>query len=155
MENNKVTLKEALNTKTLKAKVSVSSWEQAVEQVGNLMVGAGLVEEKYIEGMKNTLRELGPYSVIAPGIAMPHARPEDGVLEPGFALITLKDPVEFGSQANDPVDIVIAFAAEDKISHVDALREIAELFSDEEAVAQIRAAITSKQLVEIFQERNG
>jgi len=150
-KNNSVTLREALNSRTVQAKMSASSWEQAVEKAGMVMVCANLVEEGYIEAMKNTLRELGPYCVIAPGIAIPHARPEDGVIKTGFTLITLKTPVEFGSKENDPVDIVIAFAAVSKDSHINALREIALLFNNNGFIKQIRAAKTNEQLLETIQ----
>lgn len=41
----------------------------------------GCIKESYIDAMVNTVKNMGPYIVIAPGIAMPHAAPEDGVLK--------------------------------------------------------------------------
>jgi mannitol/fructose-specific phosphotransferase system IIA component (Ntr-type) len=135
---------------TVKAKVQTASWEDSVDKIGQLLVEAGKTEPGYTEAMKNTIRQLGAYSVIAPGIAMPHARPEDGVREPCFALITLSTPVEFGSLENDPVDIVVAFGATDKEKHVRVLSHIAELFGNEEAVANIRRAESDSQLLELL-----
>jgi mannitol/fructose-specific phosphotransferase system IIA component (Ntr-type) len=135
---------------TVKAKVQAASWEDSVDKIGQLLVEAGKTEPGYTEAMKNTIRQLGAYSVIAPGIAMPHARPEDGVREPCFALITLSTPVEFGSLENDPVDIVVAFGATDKEKHVRVLSHIAELFGNEEAVANIRRAESDSQLLELL-----
>jgi mannitol/fructose-specific phosphotransferase system IIA component (Ntr-type) len=135
---------------TVKAKVQAASWEDSVDRIGQLLVEAGKTEPGYTEAMKNTIRQLGAYSVIAPGIAMPHARPEDGVREPCFALITLSTPVEFGSLENDPVDIVVAFGATDKEKHVRVLSHIAELFGNEEAVANIRRAESDSQLLELL-----
>ena len=79
--------------------------------------------------MIHTAEELGPYIVIAPGIAMPHSRPEDGVLKPCVALMTLSTPVNFGNEENDPVRLVFSFGAPDKEQHVEALRELATVFS--------------------------
>jgi mannitol/fructose-specific phosphotransferase system IIA component (Ntr-type) len=146
----KMRLKDALNEQTVRAKLQVSSWEQAVEEVGKVMVNATLIAPGYIEAMKSTIRELGPYSVIAPGIAMPHARPEDGVLQTGFSLVTLAQPVEFGSSENDPVDIVIAFSALDKETHLDALKEISTLLSDSRFVEKVRSAENHQQLIDII-----
>ena len=53
------------------------------------MVKNGTIEERYIDGMIETVKNLGPYIVIAPGVALPHARPEDGVIEPSMSLVTL------------------------------------------------------------------
>ncbi len=41
--------------------------------------------------------------VIAPGIALPHARPEDGVIDSTVAVVRLAEPVNFGNEDNDPV----------------------------------------------------
>jgi PTS system ascorbate-specific IIA component len=136
-----------LNNDTVRVGVEVANWQDAVSAVGDVMVAAGLVERRYIAAMKSTIQDLGPYSVIAPGIAMPHARPEDGVLKPGFALITLAMPVEFGNAENDPVDIVIAFGATDKEKHIHALAAIAKLLGDVEVVEKIRNAKTTQQLL--------
>ena len=53
--------------------------------------------------------------MVAPHLALLHSRPEDGVLQPGFALVTLKHPVPFGNRNNDPVSLVISIAAVDAI----------------------------------------
>lgn len=140
-------ISDFLTADTVAARVATSGWEDAVDAVGKLMVNAGITTPAYIPAMKSTIKELGPYAVIAPGIAMPHARPEDGVLQTGFALITLDPAVDFGSQANDPVDIVLAFGATDKQIHVKALQEIATIFGDPGKVAAIRAAQTNQDLL--------
>jgi mannitol/fructose-specific phosphotransferase system IIA component (Ntr-type) len=100
--------------------------------------------------MKRTIKELGPYCVIAPGIAMPHARPQDGVRQTGFALITLDGPVEFGNVDNDPVDIVIGFGAVNKTSHILALKEIATYLGDEAFVQRIRSSRTTSELINLI-----
>ena len=147
-----VHLKDALNARTVKAKVFVSSWEQAVEEAGAVMVQANLVEARYIDAMKKILRELGPYSVIAPGIAMPHARPEDGVIQTGFSLVTLKKPVTFGSSENDPVDILLAFSASDKDRHIIALKEISVFLSNDGLVRKLRTAKSNAQLLDVIRD---
>jgi mannitol/fructose-specific phosphotransferase system IIA component (Ntr-type) len=81
--------------------------------------------------MVNTTKELGPYIVIAPGVAIPHSRPEDGVISPCMAFVKLASPVEFGNKENDPVHLLFALGALDHEQHVDALRQIAEVLMDE------------------------
>jgi len=85
---------------------------------------------------------------------MPHARPEDGVIKPGFALVTLATPVEFGNSENDPVDIVVAFGAIDKEKHVEALVKIANLLGNPMTVTNIRNARTIEQLYDATRENN-
>ena len=150
--SDQLSLREALSVDTIRIKETATSWEQAVELVGRIMLDANLIESNYIEAMKNTIRELGPYSVIAPGIAMPHARPEDGALQTGFALTTLDTPVEFGSKENDPVDILIAFSALDKDSHIQALKEISWYLGNDDFIRLLREAQTVEQVFEALQD---
>jgi mannitol/fructose-specific phosphotransferase system IIA component (Ntr-type) len=151
--NNSISLLDSLTSGHIAVKVHARSWEEAVESAGAIMVNNGITHPTYTEAMKDTLKNLGPYYVIAPGIAMPHARPEDGVEQTGFSLITLEDPVEFGSEANDPVDIVIGFAAVNKNSHIAALKEIANCFSDAKFVNNLREASTTEDLLTILDSK--
>jgi mannitol/fructose-specific phosphotransferase system IIA component (Ntr-type) len=122
-------LTDLLTKEQVAVQVPAKDWRDAVRQVGRLLVQSGAVEERYIDGMIHTAEELGPYIVIAPGIAMPHSRPEDGVRRPCMALITLKDPINFGNAENDPVRLVFAFGAVDQKQHIEALSQLAGAFS--------------------------
>jgi mannitol/fructose-specific phosphotransferase system IIA component (Ntr-type) len=104
------------------------------------------VEPRYIEAMKRVLREMGPYAVIAPGIVLLHARPEDGVRRPCLAMLTLATPVPFGHSQNDPVDLVFAMGAVDKQAHVAALQELARLLMDSPTLERIRSATDSRSV---------
>ncbi|MFB8734775.1 PTS sugar transporter subunit IIA [Bacillus sp. SL00103] len=43
--------------------------------------------------MIQSVDQNGPYIVIAPQVAIPHARPEDGVNELSMSLMTFEQPV--------------------------------------------------------------
>lgn len=131
---------------TVRARVSAASWSDAIEAAGALLVESGSCDRSYVGAMRAAVSELGPYVVVAPGVAMPHARPEQGVHAPGVALATLDKPVKFGHPDNDPVDLVIPFAAVDKRSHLDTLRRLSELLADPAAVAAVRGAATDQEL---------
>jgi mannitol/fructose-specific phosphotransferase system IIA component (Ntr-type) len=129
-----------LTRTTIEFDVVADDWRESVRRVGALLVRTGAAEPRYVEAMIRVVEELGPYMVIAPGIALAHARPEDGVLAPGIALVRLATAVEFGSAANDPVDLVFALAAVDSGGHVTALRQLALLLAEARAVETIRGA---------------
>jgi PTS system ascorbate-specific IIA component len=147
-EEQEIRLINLLNEQTVRARMAVSDWEQATEAVGQLLLDAGSIDAGYIPAMKRVLTELGPYAVIAPGIVLLHARPEDGVLSPCLGLITLSPPVEFGHSENDPVDIVLALGATDKKTHINALQQLAMLLGDENGLELIRSALDSHTLLE-------
>jgi mannitol/fructose-specific phosphotransferase system IIA component (Ntr-type) len=135
--------------------VQVKDWQEAIRKVGELLVKDGAVEERFTEAMIRVVNEFGPYIVVAPGIALPHARPEDGVLKASIAVMRLKNPVVFGNTDNDPVYLVIALAAVDHEQHIQGLSELASILSNEEYVKQIKIAKTRKDLLNIFWSKNG
>jgi len=130
--NEKNSLEKMISKKTIALNVDVKDWQEAVRVSGSLLVANGTVEPRYVDAMIETTKTLGPYIVISPGVALPHARPEDGVKEPCMSLITLKNPVNFGNVHNDPVKLVIAFATVDHNAHINAISKLARIIGDEE-----------------------
>jgi mannitol operon transcriptional antiterminator len=124
-------LSELLNEKTIELNVNAKDWEESILIGGKILEDEGLIEHRYIAAMIDTVKDMGPYIVIAEGIAMPHARPEAGAKGIGMALVTLKNPVNFGNEENDPVKIVIFLCAIDTVSHLKALSELMGLLEDE------------------------
>jgi len=125
--------------------VSARDWVEAVKLAGKLLAESGVVEERYVEAMVRVTEELGPYAVLAPGVAMPHARPEDGAREVGLSLVVLREGVNFGSP-NDPVYVVIGFAAKDKTSHLKVLQQLAEFLSEPGVVEELRKVRSEEEL---------
>lgn len=119
-------LKESLT----KLHVKVATAEEAIRESGRLLLEAGHVEEKYITAMIDSYREQGPYFVLAPNIAMPHARPEDGVIQASVSMVQLEEPVHFGSEANDPVYLVFALAGSSNEGHLQLLQKLSGLLGD-------------------------
>jgi PTS system ascorbate-specific IIA component len=134
-------------------KRTVTDWEEAVRIGGGLMVDAGLVEPRYIDTIVSNHKEMGPYFVVAPGIAMPHAKPENGVLKTGYAVMTLASPVEFGDEENDPVDILIFAGAVDREEHnQEAVPQIAELCDSDRFIDALRTAQDQAEVFTVLDE---
>ncbi|MBN1267886.1 MAG: PTS sugar transporter subunit IIA [Anaerolineales bacterium] len=149
--NGTFQLNDLLTEETVAANLPAAGWSDAADLVGGLLVSAGKIEQRYIQAAREVVEEIGPYIVLAPGIALLHARPEDGVLEPCLALVTLSEPVYFGSPENDPVDLVFMLGAVDKDQHLTALQQLAMLLSNEEVLEELRAADSSHQLLTAVQ----
>ncbi len=140
-----------LKNNTVLLDVEASDWKDAIRKGGSLLVGSGCCENRYIDAMIESCVKNGPYFIIAPGLAMPHSRPENGVLETGFALITLKKGVEFGDRENDPIDILIFMAAKDQAAHTEqAMTQIAEFCDNLEWLKELRAANVIPQVTDLL-----
>ena len=125
-------LQDLLSEDNVSFHYPAETWEDVIRHGGQLMVDAGFIEPTYTEAMIDVVRDMGPYIVLAPGLAMPHARPEMGAKQVGAALVTLEKPIDFGSPENDPVSVAIFLCAPNKDEHIQLLTDIATLFEDEE-----------------------
>lgn len=146
-------LKKLLSSDRIKTGVVVSSWEELVDEVGAIMVAAGDIEPSYTEAMKDVVREIGTYCVIAPGVVLLHARPEDGVKRFCIALAKLDKGVNFGS-ANDPVFLAFGFGAVDHDSHLNLLTQIAQLLQDKDNVKQMMEAKDTQDILDTIAKSN-
>lgn len=138
-----------IRKENMRVKMPAGDWQEAIRQVGSVLREAGSITEGYIEAMINAVREYGPYIVIMPGFALAHAAPCEAVRHEDLALITLKEPVCFGS-ANDPVSVVLCVACVDQDSHIRALQKVALALSEENIFGKMAEAETVDELFKIL-----
>ncbi|MDR3440022.1 PTS ascorbate transporter subunit IIA [Telmatospirillum sp.] len=144
-------IEHLLTTDAIRLKAKADDWKEAVRLGVDLLVAADSVEPRYFDAIIAMTESLGPWYLLAPGLAMPHARPEEGVKKDGFALVTLDRPVAFGSPDNDPIDILITLAATSaKTMNEESIVQVATLFDDEERVARIRNARNHAEIERIL-----
>lgn len=95
----------------------------------DLLLASGAIEARYYDAIIHKINELGPYIILAPGLAMPHARPEEGVKRTAFALVTLKEPVYFEGES-EGVSVFITLAGSDNDEHMRGIVDITQLVED-------------------------
>lgn len=122
----------------------------AIRAAGRLLVDVGAAESSYIDAMLKSYEEKGPYFVLAPHIALPHAKPEDGVNTASVSMLRLKEPVAFGHQKNDPVHLVFALGASSSSEHITLLRRLTTLLSDSSQVEQLRNAKSEQEVYDLL-----
>ncbi|WP_290760285.1 BglG family transcription antiterminator [Anaerostipes sp.] len=143
---------EVLNEDLIETNAEIQTRDEAVRESGRLLCRQGFARESYVEAMIQNVKENGTYIVIAPGIAMPHARPECGAEKIGISLITLKEPVVFGHKVNDPVKIVIGLCAIDHQTHLTALSELVEILNDKEKIDMILKAVSPEEVMDVIKK---
>lgn len=129
---------------------SAKDWEEAVRMSAQALQDADLVEQSYIDAMIDSVKEHGPYIVIAPNIALPHARPETGSKEVGYCIMKLQQPVYFTEDKSTYASLFIALSCVDSTTHIEMLQEIVMILSDEEKHNRIFEAKTKKEILDIF-----
>lgn len=130
-------LNELMTDKIVQWDVSVSDWQEAVTKAVDLLIKDNKVTSFYLKAIMDVFEKNGPYMVIDHELAMPHARPEDGVKAPGIGFIKLKDPVPFHHPRYDPVQYVICLATTDARIHLNALRQLTKLLKNKYSMKKI------------------
>jgi PTS system ascorbate-specific IIA component len=120
--------------------VLADDWRAAVRAAGAALAAAGFAAPEYADEMIRMIEEHGPYVVIAPGLALAHARPGPAVLRDGIAVVTLSTPVSFGHPYNDPVSVVVALAVATADTQIALVAELANVFNDSTAITDLAAA---------------
>jgi len=143
-------LNQALAEGSITLKAKANDWKQAIELAGSGLVQSGRTTPSYTQAMVDAFEELGPYMVIAPGIALAHARPSAEVLSTGLSLVTLSEPVHFGNATNDPVSLVIGLAATDHDGHIDLMASLSELLMDVMKVNMLLQATNLEEVRTLF-----
>jgi len=119
---------------------SPANWREAVRLAGAALANAGTTLPSYSDEMIRMIEEHGPYVVIAPGLALAHARPGPDVLKDGLSVVTLANPVSFGHPHNDPVNVVIGLAVASAEAHLAFVADLANVFNEESAIPALAAA---------------
>jgi PTS system ascorbate-specific IIA component len=142
-----------LPTEAVVVGATAADWRDAVRLAGAALVRSGAAREGYSDEMIRMIDEHGPYVVIAPGLALAHARPGPDVLADGLAIVTLATPVEFGHPHNDPVRVVLGLAIKSADRHLAAVAGLANVFNDSTAIQELAEA-TSIEAVQAIMEEN-
>jgi ascorbate PTS system EIIA or EIIAB component len=129
---------------------TVDDWRAAVERTGLALTRSGATTTAYSAEMIRMIDEHGPYVVIAPGLALAHARPSPAVLADGLAIVTLDPPIDFGHPHNDPVRVVVGLAIATADEHLAAVAAIANVFNDSSAIDYLASATTPEEVQQIL-----
>ncbi len=145
--NRSIGLCDVLMENTMALDVEAQNWEEAIRLAGQILVDTDAVTNGYVDSMVQCVKDIGPYIVIGKGLAMPHARVEDGVKKICLSMIRLKKPVDFGSSIHDPVDLVFAFGTIDHKLHLKVLSELWQVFSDASAMQMLRQSESKAEIL--------
>lgn len=142
-------LKEFLKN-NIKIVESVSDWEEALKIGAKSLVDNKNIEERYVQAIIDNVHKNGPYIVLTDGVAMPHSRPEEGVIKKGMSLLKVKNGVDF-YQTEEKVYLFFTLAAENADGHQDAIAELADFLGDDEKLEKmIKEDLTEEEILSLL-----
>lgn len=149
-EAGKPSLKDILKEEFIQIRSVVTDWKEAIRTAAEPLWKNGCITEDYIQAMIENIVKMGPYIVIAPKVAIPHARPEDGVNELSMSLLKLRNTVPLTDQKIHDIHLVIVLAAIDGETHLKALSQLTELLSEEKNMREMTLAETSNEIFNLI-----
>lgn len=147
-------MNEVLNEQNIFLEVEVKSKEELIEFLAEkLYLADKLLDKKlFIEDIYK--REKEGITGIENGLALPHGKSK-GVKETTILVAKLKNPIEWETLDDLPVDLIVLFAVrlEDKNEvHLKLLSKIAGNLSEEENIEAIKKLTDKKQIIEILEK---
>jgi len=126
------------------------NWEDAVRASSSSLLEGEYITKSYVDAMIESVKKYGPYIIIAPNIAMPHARPEAGALKVGFSVMLVKEPVKFSTEIEDQAQIFVALSCVNADTHLLMMQALIEVIGDEEIVEKILKSTTKEEILALF-----
>lgn len=141
---------EILKPQSVVCRETAGSKKRVLEKVSKLLAAAESLNEIDIFDKLLERERLGSTG-LGQGVAIPHCRMQQA-RSAAVALMTLQNGVDFEARDGNPVDIVFALIVPEHCTetHLQILASAAEMFSDGEFCARLRASETDSRLYELI-----
>lgn len=147
-------LKDLVKKELIQQLDKVNDWQTAVRIASQPLLEQGYIEESYVEAIISSVNEIGPYIVLAPKVAVPHASPDAGVHRLGISLLQLKEPVNFGLEDDEDknVQLIFVLATVDSTAHLKALQQLALILDDDEVIENLIKAEMPEEILDLIEK---
>ena len=126
------------------------SWQNAIHNMGKILLKENCIEKRYIEAIVQKNMTLGPCMFITDKVVLAHAKIEDGALNLGINLGIFHEPIIFTESKK--CEIMIFLVAIDQESHLKILNDIMTIFSDKSNINRIIKCETKQEIIDVFNE---
>lgn len=144
-------LSDILSPDRIACNVDAQSKKRALEHLSQLVCnGENTISSTDVFNSLITRERMGCTGV-GHGVAIPHGRLKNSSQTYG-AFIRLKDAIDFDSADKQPVDLLFALLVPEESTeeHLQALAQLAAMFSNEEFREKLRSAGDSQQLMQLI-----
>ena len=140
-----------LSENLIDVKEKVNSVEEAIEFCGKQLLDNGFITKDYIQSMKDTYKEFGPYMVLIDKVALFHGKPGVGVNNTGLCLTKLNEPYSIKDH-DKQIQLCFAFSSLDKHEHMDMIQSFAQLLMNQEKVNELFNAKNVNEILSVIQK---
>lgn len=144
---------EILAPQRIELRPSVTSQKRALELLSETLARdtpAQITDAVIFDAL--TRRERLGSTALGHGVAIPHGR-IPGLDKAIGAILKLHEGIDYDAPDQAPVDLLFALLVPEDTTeeHLALLSQLAEIFSDESSLAQLRAHDTPEEVMKVFQ----
>ena len=138
-----------LNANNVHCHVSASSRKRVLQLIAELISDSSLPADTLFDSLM--ARERLGSTGLGDGIAIPHCRSACDTMRVGF--ISLAKPIDYEAGDGEDVDLlfVLVVPEDEQHAHLQALAQLAEVFSDAQNRNKLRLCTTDAELLEQMQ----
>lgn len=130
-------------------------WKDAIRLSCQTLLTQGYITDEYVNDIINCVEKYGPYIVIVPGVAMPHASEEsNGVKGTAISFTKFNDPITFYDCENNEekeANLFFTLAAKDPAEHLEHISELMDLLTKDGMIEALQESQNIDDYKEIIQ----
>lgn len=126
------------------------NWHSAVQLACRPLAQQGKITGGYARTIINATEQEGPWYILSPGFALPHARPQAGVLSKNSALSLLccSEAVDFPYHPG--IRLIVVLAAADGVQHIQTIQRLVCWLDEGERLQQFSAVQNQAQFATLL-----
>ena len=144
-------LEALLDAENVRCRATSSSRKRVLQLVAELVADDQIDADVLFDGLM-TRERLGSTG-LGYGVAIPHCRISCDQMRAAF--VSLAEPIDYEASDGEPVDLlfVLVVPEEEQHAHLDALAALADIFSDPDNRAALRACVQGDELRQAISQR--
>lgn len=128
----------------------VTDWQEGIRESCQLLLEKKIIKATYVDEIIKCIRIFGPYIIVAPNVAMPHASSQsDEVLATAVSFTKLKSSVSF----DDPekkAQLFFTLAAKNSDAHLKNIQRLSELLMKEGVIDSLMATESIEDYLKVM-----
>src|SRR6266704_5648395 len=134
-----------IDERLVRLQSNAANKQEAIRQVGQLLVDSGCIEAGYITSMLG--REQVANTYLGNGISIPHGLPTDRDLIKQTGIAVVQVPAGVTWNPGETARLVVGIAAKSD-EHIEVLRRLTRVLGDQEQVARLTKTTDPRDIIE-------
>ncbi len=145
-----MSIADLLSPERISLRSDIRSKKRALEEISKLLASGANIDENAIFTSLINREKLGSTG-LAHGVAIPHGRVR-GLSDSVGAVLRLSSGIDFESSDGAPTDLVFGLIVPEECTeaHLEILRSLAEMFTDDDFTQKLRSTETDHALFELL-----